>query len=196
MRAERGTDDRSITVTWTAVDGPDVEYKIIRLTPDGRSQVVGRTRSTSIVDGAVAPDAAIPEYGVVARPGSTTSAPDRSAAPPAPAAEPVSDDPGGIPAVRDLTVSPGGALEFEWPAGITEAMVVVRADHPPAAPDDPAAASWKITNMRYQLDGGLVLPASVALPCHVAVASCRRDGGALVVAPGFGATARVTVGAP
>jgi len=37
---------------------------------------------------------------------------------------------------------------------------------------------------------------SVSLPCHVAVASCRRDGGALVVAPGFGATARVTVGVP
>jgi serine/threonine protein kinase len=196
IRAERGTDDRSITVTWTGVDAPDVEYKITRLAPDGRWQVVGRTRSTSIVDGAVAPEAAIPVYGVVARLGSRTSAPDRSAAPSTPAAGPGSDDPGGIPAVRDLTVSACGALEFVWPAGVTEAMVVVRGDRPPAAPDDPAAASWKITNMRYQLDGGLVLPASVALPCHVAVASCRRDGGALVVAPGFGATARVTVEVP
>ena len=83
---------------------------------------------------------------------------------------------------------------FDWPDGVTEAMVVVRGDRPPEAPDDPAATAWKITNMRYQLDGGLVLPTSVARPCHVAVASCRRDGGALVVAPGFGATARVAVG--
>ena len=186
VRAERGTDDRSITVTWTGVDAADVEYKITRLAPDGRWQVVGRTRTTSIVDGAVAPDAAIPEYGVAARLGSSTAV--------APAGG--SADPGGIPAVRDLTVTPGGALEFDWPAGVTEAMVVVRGDRPPSAPDDPAAASWKITNMRYQLDGGLVLPASVSLPCHVAVASCRRDGGALVVAPAFGATARVTVEVP
>ncbi len=34
----------------------------------------------------------------------------------------------------------------------------------------------------------------MTLPCHVAVASCRRKGGTLVVAPGFGASARATVG--
>ena len=82
---------------------------------------------------------------------------------------------------------------FDWPDGVTEAMVVVRGDRPPEAPDDPDATAWKITNMRYQLDGGLVLPKSVALPCHVAVASCRRKGGTLVVAPGFGASARAVV---
>ena len=70
-------------------------------------------------------------------------------------------------------------------AGTGTAFLVLR---------DPAATAWKITNMRYQLDGGLVLPTSVARPCHVAVASCRRDGGALVVAPGFGPTARAAVG--
>ena len=74
---------------------------------------------------------------------------------------------------------------FDWPLGITEAMVVVRHDRAPETPDDPAATAWKITNMRYQLDGGLQLPTSVALPCHVAVASCRREGGALVVGPAF-----------
>jgi serine/threonine-protein kinase len=186
VRAERGTDDPSITVTWTPSSPGDVEYKITRLTPDGRWHVVGRTRATHIVDGAVAADAAIPTYAVTARLRAATSGQARSAEP---------DAPGGIPVVEHLTVSPGGALVFDWPSGVTEAMVVVRGDGPPSAPDDPAAASWKITNMRYQLDGGLVLPSSLSRPCHVAVASCRRDGGALVVAPGFGATARATVGA-
>jgi predicted Ser/Thr protein kinase len=184
VRAERGTDDPSITVTWTAAGDGDVEYKVTRLAAEGRRHVVGRTRATYLVDGAVAPDSPVPAYEVLARVGPKAAAPVRSA----PA------DPGGIPAVRNLGVSPGGALVFDWPDGVTEAMVVVRGDHPPKAPDDPAATAWKITNMRYQLDGGLVLPKSVALPCHVAVASCRRDGGTLVVAPGFGATARAAVG--
>jgi hypothetical protein len=73
-------------------------------------------------------------------------------------------------------------------------MVVVRQDRPPTAPDDPAATAWKITNMRYQIDGGLLLPASVARPCHVAVASCRRENGTLVVAPAFDPTAHTAVG--
>jgi serine/threonine protein kinase len=197
VRAERDADDDSVTVTWTAGGQQDVEYKITRLAPDGRWQVVGRTRSTSIVDGAVAPGAGVPAYGVVARLGSATSALVRSTATPDPVppdpAGPV-PEPGGIPAVRHLTVSPSGALVFDWPPGVTEAMVVVRQDRSPEAPGDPAATAWKITNMRYQLDGGLRLPASVARPCHVAVASCRREDGALVVAPGFDPTARTTVG--
>jgi hypothetical protein len=72
-------------------------------------------------------------------------------------------------------------------------MVVVRQDRPPEMPGDPAATAWKITDMHYQLDSGLLLPASVALPCHVAVASCRREGGPLVVASEFDPTARATV---
>ena len=184
VRAARSADDPSITVTWTAKGGGDVEYKVTRLAADGRRHVVGRTRAAYLVDGAVAPDSPVPAYEVLARVGPKAAAPVRSA----PA------DPGGIPAVRNLTVSPGGALVFDWPDGVTEAMVVVRGDRPPEAPDDPAATAWKITNMRYQLDGGLVLPKSVALPCHVAVASCRRKGGTLVVAPGFGASARAAVG--
>jgi hypothetical protein len=184
VRAARSADDPSITVTWTAKGGGEVEYKVTRLAADGRRHVVGRTRAAYLVDGAVAPDSPVPAYEVLARVGPKAAAPVRSA----PA------DPGGIPAVRNLTVSPGGALVFDWPDGVTEAMVVVRGDRPPEAPDDPAATAWKITNMRYQLDGGLVLPKSVALPCHVAVASCRRKGGTLVVAPGFGASARAAVG--
>ncbi len=203
VRAERGTDDQSVTVTWSAAGLPeDVEYKIARLAADGRWQVVGRTRSTGIVDGAVAPDAEIPVYEVVARTGSAVSEPARSpapppqSAPPSPTVDPAPDatPPGGIPAVQHLTVDTSGALAFSWPPGITEAMVVVRQDRPPDTPADPAATAWKITNTRYQLDGGLQLPISVARPCHVAVASCRREGGTLVVAPAFDPTARATVG--
>jgi hypothetical protein len=201
VRAERGADDQSVTVSWTAGGSQEVEYKITRRTPDGRWHVVGRTRSTCIVDGSVSPGTEIPVYGVVARLGSAVSEPVHSPPPPAPAAaaapavDPAPDapPPGGIPAVQHLTVSPSGALVFDWPSGITEAMVVVRHDRPPETPDDPAGTAWKITNMRYQLDGGLLLPASVARPCHVAVASCRREGGALVVAPVFDPSARTAV---
>ena len=282
VSAERGPDERSITVTWTAGGPQEAEYKITRLTADGRWQVVGRTRSTSIVDGAVAPGQAIPVYGVVARLGTAVSEParsaetasrpdpsrpaasrpdpsrpaasqpdpsrpaasqpdpsrpaasqpdpsrpaasqpdparsaasptpslatDRGSVAPQPAASPAVSSPAGdgpapdggpaadFPAVQHLVVAASGTLEFEWPRGITEAMVVVRQDRPPTAPDDPGATAWKITNMRYQIDGGLLLPASVDRPCHVAVASCRRDNGTLVVAPGFDPTARTTVDA-
>ncbi|MEJ3653359.1 protein kinase [Actinomycetes bacterium KLBMP 9759] len=190
VRARRGTTDPSITITWTPGGREGVEYKISRRTPDGRWQVVGRTAATSILDGAVAPDAAIPVYGVVARLGSAVSEVAESL----PAAE-SGGEPPGIPPARHLTVTSAGPLLFEWPSGVTEAMVVVRQDRAPESPDDPAATAWKITNMRYELDGGLVLPPSIPRPCHVAVASCERSGGTLVVAPTFDPTAHTAVGA-
>ncbi len=200
VHAERGADDPSITITWTAGGPQELEYKITRLGQDGRWQVVGRTRSTCIVDGAVPADAEIPAYGVLARLGSTVSDVARSPEPsqtpsPPSAADPASDPQpsDGIPAVHHLAVSTTGTLVFDWPLGVTEAMVVVRHDRPPGTPDDPDATAWKITNMRYQLDGGLVLPSSVALPCHVAVASCKREGATLVVAPAFDPTAHAAV---
>jgi serine/threonine-protein kinase len=213
VRATRTPGDPSVIVTWTAGGPQDVEYKVSRLTADGRWQVVGRTGATGIIDGAVAPGADVPVYGVVARLDGELSAvarsttdtrsdpprdlPQRDAPQPDPPRPdpPARDepDPGDIPAVRGLVVSAPGTLVFDWPDGVTEVVVVVRRDRPPVAPDDPAATSWKITNMRYQLDGGLLLPASLAPPCHVAVASCRRDRGVLVVAPGFGPTARTAV---
>lgn len=99
--------------------------------------------------------------------------------------------PGGIPVVARLAER-GGLLVFDWPAGITEVMVVVRTDRPPLTHDEPGARAWKVTNMRYQIDGGVGIPADVARPCHVAVASCRRDpDGRLRVAPGMAPTARI-----
>ncbi|MFE6858766.1 Ig-like domain repeat protein [Nocardia sp. NPDC057668] len=106
----------------------------------------------------------------------------------------VSDTPSGMPAVRGLTAN-AGLLTFEWPAGITEVMVVARADAPPTDPDDPAAVrKWKVTNTRYQIDGGAKLPADVPRPCHIGVASCRREPtGTLTVAAGFAPAARIHV---
>lgn len=190
VRAERSAGDHSITISWTAGGQQEVEYKISRRIANDRWHVVGRTTSTSIVDGAVPPDAAIPVYRVVARLGDTVSATVHSPESPAPEA-PERDD--AMPAVANLSVAPTGALQFDWPSGITEAMVVVRPDRPPVSPSDPAATAWKITNMRYLLDGGLRLPASITPPCHVAVASCQRSGSALIVAPGFDRTAHATI---
>ncbi len=195
VRATRDGTDPSITITWTPGGPEDVEYKISRRTADGRWQVVGRTASTSILDGAIAPDAAIPVYGVVARLGSDVSDVAESQSFTDSADEPRVDEPSGIPPARHLTVTVAGPLLFEWPSGVTEAMVVIRPDRAPESPGDPAATSWKITNMRYELDGGLVLPPSIPRPCHVAVASCERAGGTLVVAPRFDPTAHTVVGA-
>jgi hypothetical protein len=67
VRAERDGDDSSITVTWSAGGAQEVEYKVTRLAPDGVWRVVGRTRTTSIIDGGTAPGARRPDPGVRGR---------------------------------------------------------------------------------------------------------------------------------
>ncbi|WP_458690765.1 hypothetical protein [Nocardia tengchongensis] len=100
-------------------------------------------------------------------------------------------EPSGLPTVRALAER-DGLLVFDWPTGITEVMVVARHDAPPVDPEDPRAQRWKVTNMRYEIEGGVRIPAEIPRPCHVAVASCRREpSGTLTVAAGFGAAARV-----
>ncbi|WP_067827582.1 hypothetical protein [Nocardia inohanensis] len=100
-------------------------------------------------------------------------------------------EPSGMPTIRNL-VERAGLLTFEWPTGITEVMVVARPDAPPIDPKDSQARSWKVTNTRYQIDGGVKLPADLPHPCHVAIASCRRDpSGTLTVAAGFAPSARI-----
>jgi hypothetical protein len=82
--------------------------------------------------------------------------------------------------VRDLAIV-AGRLRWTWPDGCTEVMVTWRQDAPPIAANDPVAQSRKVTNTRYELDGGLTLPAT--RPLHVAVFACLRDpAGRLVVA--------------
>lgn len=139
------------------------------------------------------PGASSPAAGAGTSTGATTgptsaphSYPGRDAAQPA-----ADTGSSGMPTVRTLAVS-GGLLTFEWPTGITEVMVVARPDAPPIDPKDSQARSWKVTNTRYQIDGGVKLPADLPRPCHLAIASCRRDpSGTLTVAVGFAPTAHI-----
>ena len=74
----------------------------------------------------------------------------------------------------------GGLLQWTWPAGCTEVVLSWRPDAPPEHANDPAAVSRKLTNTRYQIDGGVVLPTQ--RPLHVAVFTCTRMDGTLVTA--------------
>ncbi|WLP92286.1 hypothetical protein [Gordonia sp. NB41Y] len=112
-----------------------------------------------------------------------TTAPPTPTTPTATTPPPAGPD---LPPITGVTVS-GDRLLFTWPAGVTEAVVVIRSDAPPEYPADPRATSTKVTNTRYEIDGGVVLPHSAARQGHVAVASCRRDiRGRLEVAGSFG----------
>jgi hypothetical protein len=76
VSAVRGGDG-TVEVTWTAVDGGDVEYRVRRL--DGAQwRVVGRTRATRMHDGG-APGGAVPVYAVSAARGGVRSVEARSA---------------------------------------------------------------------------------------------------------------------
>lgn len=223
VRADREADG-TVVVRWAPPDpapGSGVEYQVSRRAPEGSWRVVGRTRATALTDGGAPVEGPLPGYGVVARAGGSASrravsAPVATEAPEAPEAQPArspqpapspqaapsppaadAGPPGGIPTVRDLGVDGEGRLVFAWPAGVTEVMVVLRTGAPPAAPDDPAATAWKVTNTRYDVDGGVRLPARTEHEDrHVAVASCRRVEGRLVVAPGFVPAARLVLPAP
>ena len=54
----------SVLVRWSGAEG--LEFKVSRRGPDGRWQVVGRTRSLEIEDGG-APSGGVPSYSVEAR---------------------------------------------------------------------------------------------------------------------------------
>ncbi|MEV6387000.1 Ig-like domain repeat protein [Nocardia xishanensis] len=134
----------------------------------------------------------VTEPSGVARPDPATTRPEQTA-PQAATSAVAQDDPmpSGIPVVTSLAER-AGLLTFVWPTGITEVMVVARTDGPPAAPDEPEARAWKVTNMRYEIDGGVRVPPDLPRPCHIAVASCRREpNGKLTVAAGFAPDARI-----
>ncbi|MEX5632224.1 hypothetical protein [Parafrankia sp. FMc2] len=73
-----------------------------------------------------------------------------------------------------------GRLCWTWPSGCTEMMVTARADLPPAGAQELGSITRKITNTRYDIDGGFALPE--ARPLHVALFACVRAHGELVVA--------------
>ncbi|MBL1078751.1 hypothetical protein JK358_30545 [Nocardia sp. 2] len=134
------------------------------------------------VGGSAAAGEAATGAGRSAQPG-TSPAPGRSASPTGTASGAATGD---MPAVGQLAEQ-GGLLVFDWPAGVTEVMVYARGDAPPAAPGDPQARGWKVTNTRYQIDGGARVLADIPRPCHLAVAACRREpSGTLTVAAAFG----------
>ncbi|GAC81021.1 hypothetical protein SAMN04488550_4472 [Gordonia malaquae] len=191
VSAER-TADGSIRVSWLPSPDSGASYRVVRHTPDGRQQTVGRTAATELEDGgSIGVD--VPVYEVTTIVDGRHSVPTRSGETVEPAApvgrEPRVPDPdlppvGGVAATADR-------VTFVWPPGVTEVMVVIRGDESPNAPDDPFSTPRKVTITRYELDGGFVIPAELARPCHVAVASCRRDpAGGLVIASSFGPDAR------
>ncbi|MGW6035539.1 Ig-like domain repeat protein [Gordonia terrae] len=187
----------AITVSWDPSATESVTYRVVRIGFDGSTRTLGRTTATELSDGS-APDPVAPVYEVTAlhaghrsEPARTdsTSAPSADSARAAPVhpATPRPDDPPPITAVR----VEGDTVRFDWPAGVTEAMVVIRPDAAPDHPADPAAVASKVTNTRYQIDDGYPIPPNVPRPCHVAVASCRRNPqGKLDVASVFGPSAR------
>ncbi|QRY62406.1 hypothetical protein JVX90_18875 [Gordonia sp. PDNC005] len=191
VSAER-TADGSIRVSWLPSPESDASYRVVRLTPDGRQQTVGRTAATELEDGGSL-DVDVPVYEVTTIVDGRHSVPARSGETVEPAApvdrRPRVPDP-DLPPVGGVAVISDRAT-FVWPPGVTEVMVVMRGDEPPNAPDDPRSTPRKVTITRYELDGGFVIPAELPRPCHVAVASCRRDrDGGLVVASSFGPNAR------
>ncbi|AFR47299.1 Ig-like domain repeat protein [Gordonia sp. KTR9] len=190
-------DGGAITVTWEPSATGSVTYRVVRIGFDGSTRTLGRTTATELSDGS-APDPVPPVYEVTAVYAGHRSAPARTDSVSAPSAgsataaperptTPRPDDPPPVTAVR----VEGDTVRFDWPVGVTEAMVVIRPDAAPDHPADPAAIASKVTNTRYQIDDGFPLPPDFPRPCHVAVASCRRSPqGKLVVASAFGPSAR------
>ncbi|MGW5525064.1 hypothetical protein [Gordonia sp. NPDC003950] len=210
----------AVVVAWEPSPTPGATYRVTRVDRTGRRQVVGRTATTELEDGGTRPSEGLPSYEVTASVDGMHSAPavssarapeDRSANSPAPAhtapttrtppsrippppAPPSPTPPpaptADLPDITDVAVT-GDLLTFTWPAGVTEVMVVIRSDAPPENPRDPAAVSKKVTNTRYEIDGGYRIPGSAARPAHVAVAACRRvSPETLTVAAHFGPAAR------
>ncbi|MGX5657031.1 hypothetical protein ACWKWC_19820, partial [Geodermatophilus nigrescens] len=93
-----------------------------------------------------------------------------------------------LPPVSGAAVD-GDRLRWTWPEGCTEVVAVVRPDAPPQGPDD--GTRRKVTNTRYEIDGGLPLPDGGG---HVALFPCTRVGGRLLVGGEAPADARVRLG--
>jgi hypothetical protein len=171
----------SVLVSWQPSATGDVRYRVRRIGADGASRAIGVTPATSIEDGGVPAGVPLPVYEVSAGRGGAWSPSVRSAArTAADILEPAAD-------LRLVA----GRLQWIWPDGCTEMMVVWRTDGPPEAADDPMATGQKVTNTRYEIDGGVPVPAS--RPLHVAVFGCVRIDGRLVVAATAAPGARLSL---
>ncbi|MCK9897407.1 hypothetical protein MXD60_22915, partial [Frankia sp. AgB32] len=191
----------SVVVRWQPSPTPgEVRYRVTRLAADGSSRAVGVTTATSLEDGG-APPGEIPAYAVTAGAGGGWSAAARTPQPePGGGSGPAAGAVGGTRNAADALAPPTGLcwvegrLRWTWPAGCTEMMVVRRGNGPPTGADDPQAQAQKVTNTRYEIDGGVALPSS--RPVHVALFCCARPGGALVVATSAGARLAIPDAAP
>ncbi|WP_261575149.1 hypothetical protein [Frankia gtarii] len=212
VRAHR--DGRSVLVSWRpSTTASEVRYRVTRFAADGVGRAVGVTAGNSLEDGGAPPGGAIPRYEVAAgvggawsTPAGTTEAdlgtdgPVTLTGAPSPGDRDESgagfDAPTGTAA--DVLPPPAGLrwvgerLRWTWPAGCTEMMVVCRPDGPPTAADDPRAQAHKVTNTRYEIDGGVLLPPG--RPLHVALFCCVRQAGRLAVATSAGARLRLESG--
>jgi len=89
--------------------------------------------------------------------------------------------------VRDLRADDRGSeivLRFGMPPGVTEARIAWRRDRPPTGPDDPAAATAKVTNTALEIRGGWSLPAPRdGFAYFFAIFPLRRAGGTVTPVP-------------
>ncbi len=97
-----------------------------------------------------------------------------------------------LPPVSGLHVA-DGRLRWDWPPGCTEVLLAWRSDGPPAHPFDLAAQTRKVTNTRYEIDGGAALPPE--RPLHLAVFAATRVRGPLQFACEAPAVARLAIAA-
>src|SRR5262249_12391812 len=100
-----------------------------------------------------------------------------------------------VPAPSNPAMTDTGSelvITFALPPGVTEAVVAGRRDAPPTGPDDQAAQTWRITNTKLEIDGGLHVPAPQdGLGWYFSIHSVQRDGPARLAAPtGLGLKAR------
>lgn len=91
-----------------------------------------------------------------------------------------------LPAATELRRE-DGRLRWTWPPGCTEVVLALRVDGPPESATDAAATVRKVTNTRYDIDGGVEVPAEG----HAAVFTGLRAGGRLYVATDAPPTARL-----
>jgi hypothetical protein len=102
---------------------------------------------------------------------------------------------GDITALRAVDWGTAIALTWNWPDGVTEALVVWRRDRPPDGPDDPRAETRKVTNVVYGRDGGIALGGDGQQPFHITVHAGTNVGGTRLWAPA-GPEARIQVRGP
>jgi len=173
--------DGEARLRWEAPAASGVEAYLVERHEGGQTRVLGRTALLEWVEAQPAPGGEV-RWTVRALRGTGASAPAEVAAPVA-APDPASADPDPspepapaaqlAPSAVSTRREPGGDLlvTWEWEPGVTECFVAW-GPAPPAAPEA-ATGGRKVTNMRYELDGGARLE-GVPAGAHLAVFTGSR----------------------